>query len=215
MDQRKEMEKTIGEGQYTETSEDMPATVPNGRGVGTSRSGRPVKPSRKTYTDGADSESDEAQSSGKEWSGNEDEDEVEDSEPDFDAEDEDDEDMSDRELEADGTGEDDNTQDSLVVQLRYRKGKEPPQVTDQQPPPQAVTNGVSVPSSSNGMAPSENAGKPEREPVVKDTIDVATPLKASKEVASATNGVDEPDVKAASSLSQQLAQQPAQAMDLS
>ncbi|EXJ80415.1 hypothetical protein A1O1_08560 [Capronia coronata CBS 617.96] len=208
VDQRKEIEKTTGEGHFTETSEDMPATVPTGRGVKTSRSGRPVKATRKAYTDGADSDSDEAQSSGKEWSGNEDE--PEDSEPDFDAEDEDEE-MSDHGLDRDELGEDDNTQDSLVVQLRYRKGQEPPGKTEQKPPPpQAVTNGVS--SVSNGLAPVQDAGK--SEPVMMDTIDVASPVRAaSNGVPSMTNGVKEEENKP-ESLAQPPAQTTAQAMEV-
>ncbi|KAH0846986.1 hypothetical protein FOPE_11362 [Fonsecaea pedrosoi] len=146
IDQRKELERVTGEGNYTETSEDMPATIPSARDMRTSRSGRHVKPYRQGYAEQMDSdESEEAQSSGKEWSGNEDE-----SEPDFDGEDEgddDDDDMSDEGLEPDEV-EDENTQESLVVQLRYRKDAENPTstTTAQGPPPQAfhVTNGTSA-----------------------------------------------------------------------
>ncbi|KIW26668.1 hypothetical protein, variant [Cladophialophora immunda] len=150
IDQRKELERVAGEGSFTETSEDMPATMPTSRAVRTSRSGRQVKPTRQGYADQMDSEeSEEAQSSGKEWSGNEDE--PDESEPDFDGEDEgddDDEDMSDEGLEPDEVEEDENTQESLVVQLRYRKDAEKPASTPmaQVPPPQSplTLNGASA-----------------------------------------------------------------------
>ncbi|KAJ9612354.1 hypothetical protein H2200_003951 [Cladophialophora chaetospira] len=152
VDQRKELERVAGEGHFTETSEDMPTTMPQGRGVRTSRSGRQVKPTRPRYGDAADSdESDGAQSSGKEWSGDENEPDV--SEPELD-DDEEDEDMDDEDVDEDEG--DENTQESLVVQLRYRKDGQKPastppaqqlvqpptQLQQQQPPP--LSNGISV-----------------------------------------------------------------------
>lgn len=91
VDQRKELEKTTGEGHFTETSEDMPTTAPSGRGPRLSRSGRPVRPARDRFNGDAGSDSDEDQSSGKEWSGNENE--QDESEPDFDGEDEEEDDQ--------------------------------------------------------------------------------------------------------------------------
>lgn len=191
-DQRKEWEKAAGEaageGHFTETSEDMPTTVPNGLAARISRSGRAVKPVREKYAQGIDSDSDEAQSSGKEWSGNEDE--QDESEPDFDAEDEDeDEDMSDEALEADELEEDDNTQESLVVQLRYRKGKEAGPPSPVQPrPPQQIANGGSV----NGSAQSQAAGKPPQAPAeetMMDTIDVIPRTRAMNGSQSIPNGL--------------------------
>ncbi|KIX94269.1 uncharacterized protein Z520_09979 [Fonsecaea multimorphosa CBS 102226] len=165
IDQRKELERATGEGNFTETSEDMPNTMPISRGVRTSRSGRQVKPTRQGYGDQMDSdESDEAQSSGKEWSGNEDE--PDESEPDFDGEDEgdddDDEVMSDEGLEPDEVEEDENTQESLVVQLRYRKETEKPAstTTAQVAPPQPshMTNGTSA--AINGLHQVQAAPRP-------------------------------------------------------
>ncbi|KAJ4520341.1 hypothetical protein HRR83_002325 [Exophiala dermatitidis] len=178
VDQRKELEKTTGDDHLTETSEDMPATAPNGRGMRTSRSGRPVKVTRETYTDGTDSESDEAQSSGKEWSGNEDE-------PD---EDDDDEGMSDDGLEPDEVEEDDNTQESLVVQLRYRKGKEQLRENQQQTSSaQPDTNGT-VSSPANGLA---EAGKAIKEPESKASINI----DSSTAVADEAKPIDPPQTE--------------------
>lgn len=112
MDQRKEIETQQENGRDTSEDMDMPAT--EGK---TTRRGRVVKPTREQYDDGGDSDSNAAESSGKEWSGNEDE--PDESEPELDDEAEDDEVGAD---DFDGEGEDDNTQESLVVQLRYRKG---------------------------------------------------------------------------------------------
>lgn len=179
IDQRKELEKATGEGNFTETSEDMPTTTPTGRGVRVSRSGRQVKPVRAKYGDEMDSESEEAQSSGKEWSGNEDE--PDESEPDFDAEDEDDEEeeMSDGGVEADEPGEDDNTQESLVVQLRYRKGKDNGATAEIQPRPPAPSS-LSQPAANgdaiNGIPLTQNEAPRAQEPseaIKIDTLDMA------------------------------------------
>ncbi|KAK5065244.1 hypothetical protein LTR84_001082 [Exophiala bonariae] len=177
IDQRKELEKITGEGHMTETSEDMPTTAPTGRGHRLSRSGRPVRPARERFNDGAGSDSDEDQSSGKEWSGNENE--PDESEPDFDGEDEDEDDaMSDEGLDADDIigGDDDNTQESLVVQLRYRKGKETTSSPAGKRPitPQA-TNGTL--NSINNAAYRPLAAKstlpiPQSSPPMADTINV-------------------------------------------
>ena len=191
IDQRKELERAAGEGHFTETSDDMPTTMPIGRGARASRSGRPVKIAGQRYTDGMDSDSDEAQSSGKEWSGNEDE--PDESEPDFDAEDEDDdldEEMSDEGLEPDELAEDDNTQESLVVQLRYRKAKEATSFENRQAPPpsQQLTN--SIPA--NGTIQSEDVIKPlqirPESPII-DTIDVAPRPKGFNALQPLPNGV--------------------------
>lgn len=172
MDQRKELERIAGEGHLTETSEDMPTTAPKGRGVRISRSGREVKAPRPRYGDGMDSEeSEEAQSSGKEWSGNEDE--PDESEPDFDEDG--DEDMDDENLDAQEGEEDENTQESLVVQLRYRKGDK------KLSPSAASSRNPSQPPHSNAAAVVVNGTKlpvkppPATVPVdaMGDTIDVA------------------------------------------
>ena len=192
VDQRKELERVAGEGHFTETSEDMPTTVPNGKAPRTSRSGREVKPPRPRYGDDGDSDqSDEAQSSGKEWSGDENEPDV--SEPDFDGEEED------EDMENDEVGEveeDENTQESLVVQLRYRKGgQKPPSSTahvqpiQPQPQPQQQRQ---QPLHGHDFAVVINTVKPTMpaletsaaEHVTGDTIDVGPPLK----LVNGTNG---------------------------
>lgn len=175
IDQRKELEKTTGEGHFTETSEDMPTTAPTGRGPRLSRSGRPVRPARERFNDGATSDSDEDQSSGKEWSGNEDE--PDESEPDFDGEDEeedDDDQMSEEGLDADDVGDDDNTQESLVVQLRYRKGQEDATIAStERGPPLQESNGNSINTTAYRAiaAKSPAVVAPANLPVA-DTIDV-------------------------------------------
>jgi len=211
VDQRKEMERAAGEGHVTETSEDMPASAPT-RAIRTSRSGRPVQAAGNQYTNRTESESDEGQSSGKEWSG--DEDEPDESEPDFDAEDEgddDDEAMSDGGLEPDELGEDDNTQESLVVQLRYRKGKEPEPPPTQPLPP--ITNGVSI----NGTQQSSDALKPLQQPsgiALMDTIDVVPRAKATNGTQGMQNGIENQEHHVPSSPQSQL-RNSAQPMDLS
>lgn len=174
IDQRKELEKSTGEGHFTETSEDMPTTAPTGRGHRLSRSGRPVRPARDRFNDGTGSDSEEDQSSGKEWSGNENE--PDESEPDFDGEDEDEDDaMSDEGLDADDIigGDDDNTQESLVVQLRYRKGKEMASFSAGRATPPQATNGASInnaayrPIAANSSLPAAHSSPP-----MADTINV-------------------------------------------
>jgi hypothetical protein len=118
-DQKREITAEIATnaGDATETSEDMPTTM--GR---KQRSGRISRPARRLEAQsnetGSDEES-EAASSEKEWSGNEDE--PDESEPDFEGEDEDEE-MSGDVSVIDDADDDENTQESLVVQLRYKKG---------------------------------------------------------------------------------------------
>jgi hypothetical protein len=144
IDQRKELERITGDDHFTETSDEMPSTQPNGKSMRTSRSGRQVKPPQPRYGDGDKSDdSDEAQSSGKEWSGDENEPDDE-SEPDFDGDDDDDE--MDHDLGgADEAEEDENTQESLVVQLRYRKGALPTTIS-QPAAPLDVRNQRQTPS---------------------------------------------------------------------
>lgn len=116
LDQRRELEASLGES-GVEDSEDMPTTAPSGRPMRVAA--RPTKlsaRSREVYQgddEDAESESD-AQSSGKEWSGDENEPDVEEeeeSEGDFDEDDD------------VGVGDEggDNTVESLVVKLSYRK----------------------------------------------------------------------------------------------
>ncbi|KIV91122.1 hypothetical protein PV10_05699 [Exophiala mesophila] len=204
VDQRKDLERSAGDGHFTETSEDMPTTVPSGRGPRLSRSGRPVRPARPRSTHESDSESDENQSSGKEWSG--DEDEGDESEPDVEG---DDEEMSDELLDQDDLGDDDNTQESLVVQLRYRKGDEPTgHVPQAQPPPQQLDLRL-TPSNGNipnGALDATHSTKPVSSftpsPVplpLYDTIDVAPRIngvngieKATSEIGAAVNGINGP-----------------------
>ncbi|KIX10533.1 uncharacterized protein Z518_01616 [Rhinocladiella mackenziei CBS 650.93] len=188
IDQRKELERAAGEGHFTETSDDMPSTLPNGRGTRISRSGRHVKITRVRYTDGMDSDSDEAQSSGKEWSGNEDE--PDESEPDFNAEDEDDdedEEMSDEGLEADELVEDDNTQESLVVQLRYRKGKTS-LGTERQSAHQQITNRNSIIRSIQSETACQ-APAALTDTTMMDTIDVVPRTKVTSGAQGLPNGV--------------------------
>ncbi len=113
-DQRREYEDRLAE-DGVEDSDDMPTTVPTGRGAR-----RTSARSREVYRAdalGSEAESDEAQDSGKDWSGNEDEPDVSESEPDFD----DEEEISGDEIDDDDP-EDEKT---LVVKLSYRKPKPP------------------------------------------------------------------------------------------
>lgn len=189
VDQRRELERAAGEGHFTETSEDLPSPAPT-RGVRQSRSGRVVKAVGEQYANGGDSESDEAQSSGKEWSGNEDE--PDESEPDFDAEDEDD-DMSDEALEPDELGEDDNTQESLVVQLRYRKGKEGDEGMSGQPPTKELQQPLFNGDTMNGSMDSAEALKTLQQPagtMVSESIDVAPLAKSVNGGQGIPNGIE-------------------------
>ncbi|EXJ75570.1 uncharacterized protein A1O5_00076 [Cladophialophora psammophila CBS 110553] len=202
IDQRKELERATGEGNFTETSDDMPATMAASRDIRTSRSGRQVKPTRHGYADQMDSdESEEAQSSGREWSGNEDE--PDESEPDFDREEEDDdedEDMSEDGLEPDEVEEDENTQESLVVQLRYRKDAQTPTstATAQAPPPDSphITNRTSTVV--NGLQQAQAQATPRSlRPLgeMMDTIDFAPGNKqADKGQQHLLNGVKTTDL---------------------
>ncbi|KIV85703.1 hypothetical protein PV11_01364 [Exophiala sideris] len=193
IDQRKELQRADGEGHFAESSDDdMPTTAPNGRSMRISRSGRPVKPVQDQYANGPDSASDEAESTGKEWSG--DENELDASEPDFDAEDEDDDDdeMSDEGLEHDELAEDDNTQGSLVVQLRYRKGEGPTVANAIQPPPpqpRQLVNGHAFKADMEVPDPPKQVQPSIGHPVV-DTIDVAPRPKEVNESQPLPNGVE-------------------------
>ncbi|KEF61437.1 uncharacterized protein A1O9_03003 [Exophiala aquamarina CBS 119918] len=191
VDQRKELDKTTGEDHFTETSEDMPTTAPSGRGPRLSRSGRPMRPARNPFNDGAGSDSDEDQTSGREWSGNEDE--PDESEPEFDREDEDDEDdqMSERRLDTDDIDDDDNTQESLVVQLRYRKGQDEPRTSSaERGPPLQESNGNSINSSAYRAIAAKSS------PVVADTIDVTRRINVN-----GINGMTEGPLNSGNSLS--------------
>lgn len=89
----------------------------------TGRGARPMNGNRGRYADGLDSESEsdaQAQQSEKEWSGVEDESDDDEPDADFDdGNDDDDDEISDAGEKDDDEGED-NTHESLVVQLRYR-----------------------------------------------------------------------------------------------
>jgi hypothetical protein len=145
-DQRRELEQTLGDS-GVEDSDDMPTTLPSGRsqrvsamGAGTRPRRPPAARTREVYNGDDDmdtDESDEAQSSGKEWSGDENDadDADDDSEPDFDGDEE--EDVSGDELDDDEPEE----PESLVVKLSYRKPK-PFSILDS--PEVAKTNGLPV-----------------------------------------------------------------------
>lgn len=185
VDQRKDLERSAGDGHFTETSEDMPTTAPSGRGARLSRSGRPVRPARARSAHDSDSESDENQSSGKEWSGNEDE--GDESEPEVEG---DDEEMSDELLEQDDLGDDDNTQESLVVQLRYRKSAEPTgQVPQAQPSLQQSHSSSTPPNGSGPNGANHAAYSPKPEPSCTPSP-VALPLLDTIDVAPRINGVN-------------------------
>lgn len=120
-DQRKEHERLQAPNEDDEIENSHP---PNGRAVRarTGNEGRRVTATRGRYADGleSESESDAQEPSGDEWSGNEDEpDEDEDDAISEDGRESDDELMDDAAARADE--DDENTQESLVVQLRYRK----------------------------------------------------------------------------------------------
>ena len=117
-DQRKELEveHVIAADRNRESSSDIQAT--NGR-PRRPRQPEPRRPAQGRYEElGSDEESEEAASEGA-WSGNEDE--PDDSEPDFDEAADEDEEMSASGAEDMDKDEDENTQESLVVQLRYKK----------------------------------------------------------------------------------------------
>lgn len=111
-DQRKEVER-----ERTSNSEETDDVVGgNGRPVRKSIPTKRAAAARGRYADGlqSESETDDVQDvSGDEWSGNEDEPD-DDSEPDVEDSQESDDELMDE-------GDDDNTQESLVVQLRYKK----------------------------------------------------------------------------------------------
>lgn len=119
VDQRKEIEneRVAATDANQESSSDIQAA--NGR-FRKSRQLETRRPAQGRYEElGSDEESEEAASEGA-WSGNEDE--ADDSEPEFDEGLDEDEDMSaNSDSEGDDMDEDENTQESLVVQLRYKK----------------------------------------------------------------------------------------------
>ena len=163
-DQRQDLDSLGGE----EESDDMPTTLPMGRSKRAATTARVASRTREVYRDDVESDGDEAQSSGKDWSGDENEPDV-DSEPEFDGnEEEEDDEMSDEGLEADEIGaENGDTQESLIVQLRYRKGKSP--ATDGQTPGQSLPNGAV-----NGLSrPVTSIQEAMRD----DTIEVALPAQ--------------------------------------
>ncbi|RMZ86162.1 hypothetical protein DV737_g228, partial [Chaetothyriales sp. CBS 132003] len=123
------------QGAAVDTNGDESAAVPTltaaGRPMrGAARPKRPAPSPRQRYGEDLGSDSDEHHSDGQEWSGNEDESDK-DSEPDFDqddgldGDDDDDEEMTDQGLDEDELQDEGGTQESLVVQLRYRKAKTP------------------------------------------------------------------------------------------
>ena len=163
-DQRQDLDSLGGE----EESDDMPTTLPMGRSKRAATTARVASRTREVYRDDVESDGDEAQSSGKDWSGDENEPDA-DSEPEFDGnEEEEDDEMSDEGLEADEIGaENGDTQESLIVQLRYRKGKSP--ATDGQTPGQSLPNGAV-----NGLSrPVTSIQEAMRD----DTIEVALPAQ--------------------------------------
>lgn len=114
VDQRKELESEQRTSASAEPGDD--SSVVNGR----QPRGIHSRSARGRYAEGleSESESDAPEPSEKEWSGNEDEPD-DDSEPEFEEGEDEDEEMS----EVAGVDDDDeNTQESLVVQLRYRPG---------------------------------------------------------------------------------------------
>lgn len=123
-DQRQEHDynASMSQADATEDSGDeMPATAPNGRPMRSARA-KPTKSavsSRERYGDGnddMDTESDEPQSEGQEWSGDENEPDDEESDGD---------DMADEVSEDELVADEGDMQRSLVVQLRYRPKKTP------------------------------------------------------------------------------------------
>ena len=121
IDQRRGYEQGL-DTDGVEDSDDMPTTTPAGRPA---RAGarNPASRSREVLRgDGmqSDDDSDGAESSGKEWSGNEEEPDVSEEEPDFD-----DDEVSDDEI--DGIEPEDDK--SLVVKLSYRKKPSAPPET--------------------------------------------------------------------------------------
>ena len=142
-DQRRELEAALGTDGEEETDDEITAAGRPMRAAAQPRRPTPLK--RESYGDESGDESDEEQAEGDEWSGNENEPDKN-SEPDFDADEEDDDDdeMSDEGLEADELQDEGGTQESLVVQLRYRK----PETTGFR------TNGDIATAQSNGLGTS-------------------------------------------------------------
>lgn len=178
-DQRRDLEQNLGES-GVEDSEEMPTTAPSGRPVrAVSRKSNLAARTREKY--GADgdggSESDEAQSSGKEWSGNEEEPDVEESEGEFD---DDEEEVSDEEGPGDEDGrEDENTVESLVVSLSYRKKPGAPVKSPDHGP---TANGLPVllPKPPGHISPSGGLQATvlehgDRQRQIEDVIEVAIP----------------------------------------
>src|SRR5947209_10176393 len=118
VDQRKEIEHERAQAVSRESGSNVSQQEPNGRPRRTARSARPSRRHEVDGDDGDLEDESEAESTGDDWSG--DEDEPDDPEPDFEGDDEDDE-MS---TDASGTDDDDveaGPPKSLVVQLRYTK----------------------------------------------------------------------------------------------
>jgi len=241
-DQRKELERAMGEGEATETSDDMPATIPNGRVMRTARSGRIVKSTSKMYNAEPGSDSEEAQLSGNEWSGNEDE--PDESEPDFDAGDEDEDEDEDEEMMSDDGGLDPDElaqaeeyhndtqqqegeeQDSLVVQLRYRKEKGPAPVTagpesggvqQVQNHDQRTVNGINEAEQKGVDTPVGLPGTPFHQEPVRDDIknEPNGKQKLSSETTARQNGLDSGHPYSSASQPQPAPPPPPQPMDVS
>jgi hypothetical protein len=133
-DRRRELESLGDTG--AEDSDDMPTTAPSGRPMrAAARPRQPSARSREVFRgddEDVDSDSD-GQSSGKEWSGDENEPDAEDdeeSEGDFDEDDE---------VEGGDEADGDNTVESLVVKLSYRK--KPPGFGEDKPMLEQMSNG--------------------------------------------------------------------------
>lgn len=127
-DRRKEVERLRSTAAIEDTADEV-IHGPNGRPVRSAIPTKRVAAARGRYAEGLESESETdegAEPSGDEWSGNEDEPDDE-SDPELD-----DGQTSEDEIMANSEEDDENTQPSLVVQLRYRKA--PPAVNE--------TNGV-------------------------------------------------------------------------
>lgn len=149
LDQRREIDREQDEKQSNNGDGD---TV-----QATGRHVRPVARGRGRYAEGLQSESETdagAESSGKEWSGNEDESDESEPEAEFDDGEEEDGDMTGIEDEE----EDDNTQESLVVQLRYRPGSKLASLSQAASRKGTPLREVTNISDSNGMNGSNKRG---------------------------------------------------------
>jgi hypothetical protein len=163
VDQRKEIE-----------SERAAAAIDSAQGSGDEVQGRSRRsrqpenrrPAQRRYEElGSEEESEAAASEGA-WSGNEDE--PDDSEPEFEEGADEDEEMSENEdSNGEDVDEDENTQESLVVQLRYKKeGTKQAHVIQQKGGNDLSTNGIGVVSS----AENDFDNKPPAATLTKDEV---------------------------------------------